>query len=156
MPFFVISFEHVFVGWSIFKSNHSEKLWKITLHSSSQGNTWGSSFIIVFCSVYSKNLKLYEKIFHQRSHSSSQVEKYLWYYNKSINWGDTNDFIANVENFFVCYDKLLEDTIQNNFQKLWKFSRQKGKYLWWSSLPAKSLSLRFTPLLLMITTLQLY
>ena len=38
-----------------------------------------------------------------------------WYYNKSINWGDTSDFIANVENFFVCCDKLLEDTIQNNF-----------------------------------------
>ena len=35
--------------------------------------------------------------------------------NKSIIWGDTSDFIANVEIFFICCGKFLEDTIQNNF-----------------------------------------
>ena len=36
--------------------------------------------------------------------------------NKSIVWGDTSDFIANVETFFVCCGKFLEDTIQNNLK----------------------------------------
>ena len=36
-------------------------------------------------------------------------------YNQRINRGNTSDFIANVENLFVCWDKILEDTIQNNF-----------------------------------------
>ena len=46
---------------------------------------------------------------------TSKKKNISWYYNKNINWGDTSDFIANVENFFVCCDKFLEDTIQNNF-----------------------------------------
>ena len=49
----------------------------------------------------------------------------------------------------------MEDTIQNNFLKPWEFSRQKGKYLWRSSFLAKSLSLRFTPILLMILKLMI-
>ena len=38
----VVNFEHVFVSWGIFKSNHSEKLWKMTLlkHLNFQGNMW--------------------------------------------------------------------------------------------------------------------
>ena len=58
----VIDFEHVFVCWGIFKSIHSEKLWKMTLlkHLNSQRNIWCSSSMVVFCSVYKKNLKLYK------------------------------------------------------------------------------------------------
>ena len=62
------------------------------------------------------------------------------YYNKSFNWGDASNFIANVGNFFVCCDKFLEDTIES-FQ---------GKYLWRSSFLATPLSLRFTAILLLI------
>ena len=38
-------------------------------------------FLYSSCSIYSKNLKLYEKIFQQRSHSSVQMHKrspYIW------------------------------------------------------------------------------
>ena len=38
-------------------------------------------FLYSSCSIYSKNLKLYEKIFQQRSHSSIQIHKrspYIW------------------------------------------------------------------------------
>ena len=77
----VVNFEHVFVRWGIFKSNHSEKLWKLTLlkHLNFQGNMWR---LYSNCSVYSKNLKLYEKIFQQRSHSSSQMRKISPYIQK--------------------------------------------------------------------------
>ena len=27
----------------------------------------------------------------------------------------TSDFIANIKNVFICWDKFLEDTIENNF-----------------------------------------
>ena len=54
----------------------------------------------IFCSDYSKNLKLHENIFQQRSHSSSQVhENMSSYYNKSISWGNTSDSMANIEFF---------------------------------------------------------
>ena len=43
------------------------------------------------------------------------IKNIFLYYNKSVNSGDTSDFIANVEILFVCCDKLLEDTIQRNF-----------------------------------------
>ena len=67
-----------------------------------------------------------------------------WYYNKIINLGDTgSDLIGNLENIFVCWDKTLEDTIQNNISKSRKFSQR-------SSILAKDLSLRFTVILLMI------
>ena len=44
----VVNFEHVFVRWGIFKSNHSEKLWKLTLlkHLNFQGNMWRISSIV--------------------------------------------------------------------------------------------------------------
>ena len=44
----VANFEHVFVSWGIFKSNHSEKLWKMTLlkHLHFQGNMWRMSSIV--------------------------------------------------------------------------------------------------------------
>ena len=44
----VVNFEHVFVRWGIFKSNHSEKLWKLTLlkHLNFQGNMWHISSIV--------------------------------------------------------------------------------------------------------------
>ena len=67
------------------------------------------------------------------------------YYNKSFNWGDASNFIANVGNFFVCCDKFLEDTIES-FQ---------GKYLWRSSFLATPLSLRFTAILLLIVKLMI-
>ena len=67
-----------------------------------------------------------------------------WYYNKIINLGDTSsDLIANLENIFVCWDKTLEDTIQNNISKSRKFLQR-------SSILAKELSLQFTVILLMI------
>ena len=47
-----------------------------------------------------------------------------WYYNKTINWGDTRDICANVENIFVCWNRVLEDTIQKNPLKSRKFSRK--------------------------------
>ena len=47
-----------------------------------------------------------------------------WCYIKSINWGDTNDYIANFGNSFLYWDKILEDTIHNNFQKFRMFSRK--------------------------------
>ena len=67
--------------------------------------------------------------------------------NKSIIWGDTSDFIANVEIFFVCCGKFLEDTIQNNFQKFRKFSRQISVA---ELFLVQILSLWFTGILLMI------
>ena len=115
----VVNFEHV--SWGIFKSNHSEKLWKMTLlkHLNFQGNMWRipskhflfsrrledvfSVTLFVFQDVLKDKkmshwrrleevfktssvrlhqdeyllgfLKLYEKIFQQRSHSSSQMHK---------------------------------------------------------------------------------
>ena len=67
-----------------------------------------------------------------------------WYYNKIINLGDTSsDLITNLENIFVCWDKTLEDTIQNNMSKSRKFLQR-------SSILAKELSLQFTVILLMI------
>ena len=44
----VVNFEHVFVSWGIFKSNHSEKLWKMSLlkHLNFQGNMWRISSIV--------------------------------------------------------------------------------------------------------------
>ena len=117
--FLVVDLEHAFVCWGIFKSNHYEKLWKITLLKlwNFQGNMWRNSFVVEQLSVvYNKNLKLYEKIFQQRSHSSIQVHKNIsWYYDKSISWGDTSDFIANFKILFVCWDNFLENTIHNNF-----------------------------------------
>ena len=32
-----------------------------------------------------------------------------------MNRGDTSDFIGNVENIFVCWDQILEGSVQNNF-----------------------------------------
>ena len=53
-------------------------------------------------SVYRKGLKLQEKMFQQRSHSSSQVHKNTpGCYDKSINWGNSSDSIAKCENFFA-------------------------------------------------------
>ena len=37
-----------------------------------------------------------------------------WYYMKSLNRGDTGDIIPNVENVFVCWDKILEDTSESS------------------------------------------
>ena len=37
-------------------------------------------------------------------------------HDKSINWSDTSDFIAYFENIFASWDKILEDTIQNNLE----------------------------------------
>ena len=44
----VVNFEHVFLSWGIFKSNHSEKLWKMSLlkHLNFQGNMWRISSIV--------------------------------------------------------------------------------------------------------------
>ena len=67
------------------------------------------------------------------------------YYNRSINWGDTSNLIANVGNFFVCCDKFLEGTIES-FQ---------GKYLRRSSFLVTPLSLRFTAILLLIVKLMI-
>ena len=85
---------------------------------------------------------------------SRQVhENMSWYYNKSINWGDTSDFIANFEDIFVCWNKILKDTIQNNFSKSRRFSRQifvtEFRPSW------KALSLRLTVILLMILKLMI-
>ena len=81
----------------------------------------------------------------QRSHSSSQVHKiiFFWYYNKSINGGDTRHFIANVKIFFVYWNKFL-DTIQITFKNLGSFQ---GECLWRSSVLVKPLSL---PLLMIL------
>ena len=47
-----------------------------------------------------------------------------WYYTESINWGHTSNFIRNFEKNFVCWNKVMEGTIQNNFSKSWKLLRQ--------------------------------
>ena len=110
-----------------FQKQPLREIVKVTLpkHSSFQGNIWRSSFIVVFCSVYSKNLKLYERYSGKDFALQVKCMKNIsWYYNKSVNWGDARDFVANVENFCAYCDKFLEDTIQNNFLKFWKFSRQ--------------------------------
>ena len=69
------------------------------------------------------------------------------YYDKSIKWSDTIDFIANFENVFVSWDKILEGTIQNNFAK----SR---KYLS-SSILVKPLSFQFAVIFLLILKLKI-
>ena len=54
----------------------------------------------VFCSVYRNVLKLRENMFQQRSYFSSQAHKNIpGCYNKSINWSNSSDIIANDENF---------------------------------------------------------
>ena len=66
---------------------------------------------------------IYEKVFQQRSQDiQDKCVSMPWYDNKSINWGDTNDFIANFRYIFL--DKILKDTIQNNFSKSRKFLSQ--------------------------------
>ena len=40
-----------------------------------------------------------------------------WYYNKSINWGDTSNLLPTLTIFLSAGDKFLEDTIQKNFLK---------------------------------------
>ena len=72
------------------------------------------------------------------------------YYNISINWGDASDYIANLENIFVCWDKILEETIKIIFQNLESFQ---SKHLRQSSALPKPLSLRFTIILPMILKL---
>ena len=61
------------------------------------------SFRVAVCFFHSKIPKLSEKVFQQRSQSLSHVHKNIsWFYNKSISRGNTSDFIAKVENVFVC------------------------------------------------------
>ena len=71
-----------------------------------------SSFLF---SLYPKPETLRKHIPTKISLFTSSAWKISWYYYKNNNWGDASDFIANVENFFVCCGKFLEDTIQNNF-----------------------------------------
>ena len=59
-------------------------------------------FIRKKCFVFCPALKL-KKV--------GKYENVSWYYNKSINVGDTSDIIANVENVFVCLDKILEELV---------------------------------------------
>ena len=84
-------------------------------HLNFWGNIWRTVPRVFACSFNSKILKLYEKVFQQRSLFKSCAQKYSWYYNKTINRGDTSDFIGNVENIFVCWDQILEGSVQNNF-----------------------------------------
>ena len=72
-------------------------------------------------SVYSKNLN-FTRRYSSRGLSSGLVHNVL-YYNKSTSWGN-NSNNANFENKCGCWDKILKDTIQNNFSKSQKFSRQ--------------------------------
>ena len=67
--------------WNAFFAGvFSKRTWeivKVTPLKHSNFSIWRSSLIVVFCFVYSKNLKLYEKIFQQSFYSLSQVhEKY--------------------------------------------------------------------------------
>ena len=43
-----------------------------------------------------------------------------------VSYDDTSDFIGNIKNLFIRWDKFLEDNIENNFKNLRSFQ---GKYL---------------------------
>ena len=77
--------------------------------------------MVKLLSVYSKNLNFTRK-YSSRGLSSGLVHNVL-YYNKSTSWGNYSNN-ANFENKCGCWDKILKDTIQNNFSKSQKFSRQ--------------------------------
>ena len=125
----------------IFKRNHTEKLWNITLlkikHSNFQGNIWRSSFLVVFCSAYSKTWNFTKR--YPSKDLTVQVKcikNISWYYNKTINWGDTSDFVANIEFFFSAVINFWKTIYRITFKPLRSFQ---DKYLWWSSFLVKSL-----------------
>ena len=76
-----------------------------------------------FLSLYSKNL-IFAKRYSSKGLTLQGNSIMFWYYNESINWGDTSNFICNFENNYICWDKILKNSIQNNFSKSQKFSRQ--------------------------------
>ena len=105
----------LFAGFFFFfKSNHSEKMWKTTT-STFQGNISSSSFIAEQLSV----------LLVVKSWNFTE-----WYSSKDLTLQVkcikiSPDIIiktlaaipvttANIEHFFVCWDKILEDTVQNN------------------------------------------
>ena len=102
--------------------------------SNFQGNKWRSSFLFIV-----KTWTLRKDIATKILLFKTSVQKYAWYFNKSISWGDTSDLFATFENIFVCWDKLLEDTTRIISQNLGNFQ---GKCLWWSSVLAKALPCR--------------
>ena len=112
-------------------------------HLNSQGNILCSSSIVVFCSAYRKNLKLYEfyiprKILPFQSNAWN-ISLYLEAVSLLI-W----KICLSVElNFWKTPLKITAKNLRS-FQ---------GTYLWRSSILVKALSLRFTVIFLMILKL---
>ena len=78
--------------------------------------------MVQFLYVSSKNLNFTKRYLRKKI---IKIHKNIsWYYTKSINWGHTSNFIDNFKKIFVCWNKILENTIQNNLLKPGKFLRQ--------------------------------
>ena len=120
-------------------------------HSNFQNGIWRSSSVVVSRSVYSKKLGLYEKIFKQRSHSSSQMHKISPYIIIKASIKPIPVTLLLVLKFCLPVEiKFWKAPLRTTFKNLWSFQ---GKYLGWRSVLVKLLSLRFTVILLMILKL---
>ena len=84
--------------------------------------TFSRKYMVQFLYVSSKNLNFTKRYLRKKI---IKIHKNIsWYYTKSINWGHTSNFIDNFKKIFVCWNKILENTIQNNPLKPGKFLRQ--------------------------------
>ena len=114
--------------------------------------TFSSKYMVQFLYVSSKNLNFTKRYLRKKI---IKIHKNIsWYYTKSINWGHTSNFIDNFKKMFVCWNKILENTIQNNLLKPRKFLRQIIHVVEFRS--SKALTLRFTVISLVIQTVMIF
>ena len=81
--------------------------------------------------------------------------KNISWYSNSVNWGDTSDVIANVDNFLSAVINFWKAPSRITFKNLGNFQGRKGKYLWRSSSLVKLLPLQLAATLLMIPKLMI-
>ena len=81
--------------------------------------------------------------------------KNISWYSNSVNWGDTSDVIANVDNFLSAVINFWKEPSRITFKNLGNFQGRKGKYLWRSSFLVKLLPLQLAATLFMIPKLMI-
>ena len=81
--------------------------------------------------------------------------KNISWHSNSVNWGDTSDVIANVDNFLSAVINFWKEPSRITFKNLGNFQGRKGKYLWRSSFLVKLLPLQLAATLLMIPKLMI-
>ena len=101
---------------------------------------------IDLCFIYSKNLKFYRKGLQQRSYLLFKGQVYknissiMIKTSRLHHWVYIGNFIAKFENVFLCWNWFWKPPSRITFQNLRSF---REKYLWWSFVIIKTLTLRF-------------